>query len=43
VSDFPIGLAAALEQFSPRESIRLAALAEQHGFSSQMAAYHFQP
>jgi len=43
VSDVQIGMAAALEQFSPRESIRLAALAEQHGFSGQMAADHFQP
>ncbi|MEC3977118.1 TIGR03557 family F420-dependent LLM class oxidoreductase [Amycolatopsis sp. H20-H5] len=43
MSDVQIGLAAALEQFSPRESIRLAALAEQHGFSGQLAADHFQP
>jgi G6PDH family F420-dependent oxidoreductase len=35
-------MAAALEQFSPRESIRLAASAERHGFSGQMAADHFQ-
>ncbi|MFI5695389.1 TIGR03557 family F420-dependent LLM class oxidoreductase [Kribbella sp. NPDC051586] len=38
-----IGLAAALEQFSPREAIDTAVLAEQHGFSGQMAADHFQP
>ena len=38
-----IGLAAALEQFSPRESIRIAELAEEHGFSGQMAADHVQP
>lgn len=38
-----IGIAAALEQFGPTESVRLAALAEQHGFSGQMAADHFQP
>jgi coenzyme F420-dependent glucose-6-phosphate dehydrogenase len=43
VSEVQIGLAAALEQFSPRESIRLAALAEEQGFSGQMAADHFQP
>ncbi|GAB3500568.1 TIGR03557 family F420-dependent LLM class oxidoreductase [Amycolatopsis cihanbeyliensis] len=43
MSDVQIGVAAALEQFSPRESVRLAALAEQHGFSGQMAADHFQP
>jgi G6PDH family F420-dependent oxidoreductase len=43
VSDVQIGLAAALEQFSPRESIRLAKAAEERGFSGQMAADHFQP
>ncbi|HEY2058483.1 TIGR03557 family F420-dependent LLM class oxidoreductase [Amycolatopsis sp. NBC_01480] len=43
MSDVQIGLAAALEQFSPRESIRLAKAAEERGFSGQMAADHFQP
>lgn len=43
MSEVQIGLAAALEQFSPRESIRLAKLAEEQGFSGQMAADHFQP
>jgi coenzyme F420-dependent glucose-6-phosphate dehydrogenase len=43
VGDVQVGVAAALEQFSPRESIRLAAVAEQHGFSGQMAADHVQP
>ncbi|MFI6833611.1 TIGR03557 family F420-dependent LLM class oxidoreductase [Kribbella sp. NPDC050241] len=38
-----VGMAAALEQFSPRDSVRSAALAERHGFSGQMAADHFQP
>jgi G6PDH family F420-dependent oxidoreductase len=42
VTGVQVGMAAALEQFSPRESIRLAALAEQHGFTGQMAADHFQ-
>lgn len=43
MTEVQIGIAAALEQFSPAESVRLAALAEQHGFSGQMAADHFQP
>ena len=43
MSDVQIGLAAALEQFSPRESIRLAKAGEERGFSGQMAADHFQP
>ncbi|MPY84131.1 MAG: TIGR03557 family F420-dependent LLM class oxidoreductase [Actinophytocola sp.] len=43
MTDVQIGIAAALEQFPPAESVRLAALAEQHGFSGQMAADHFQP
>lgn len=43
MSEVQIGLAAALEQFSPRESIKLAKLAEEQGFSGQMAADHFQP
>ncbi|MBA0124902.1 TIGR03557 family F420-dependent LLM class oxidoreductase [Haloechinothrix sp. YIM 98757] len=38
-----VGIAAALEQFPPRESVELAALAERHGFRGQMAADHFQP
>jgi coenzyme F420-dependent glucose-6-phosphate dehydrogenase len=38
-----IGVAAALEQFPPSESTTLAAEAERHGFSGQMAADHFQP
>lgn len=43
MSSVQVGLAAALEQFSPQESIQLARLAEHHGFSGQMAADHFQP
>ena len=43
MTDIQIGIAAALEQFPPAESVRLAALAERHGFSGQMAADHFQP
>ncbi|HWD04958.1 MAG TPA: TIGR03557 family F420-dependent LLM class oxidoreductase [Amycolatopsis sp.] len=43
MTDVQIGLAAALEQFSPRESIELAKAAEERGFSGQMAADHFQP
>ncbi|WP_007024423.1 TIGR03557 family F420-dependent LLM class oxidoreductase [Saccharomonospora iraqiensis] len=43
MADVQIGIAAALEQFAPRESVDLAALAERHGFSGQMAADHFQP
>lgn len=43
MTEVQIGIAAALEQFSPAESVRLAALAERHGFSGQMAADHFQP
>ncbi|WP_019815506.1 TIGR03557 family F420-dependent LLM class oxidoreductase [Saccharomonospora saliphila] len=43
MGDVQVGIAAALEQFSPRESLELAALAERHGFSGQMAADHFQP
>src|SRR5699024_8857195 len=38
-----IGVAAALEQFSPRDSIDIAAAAERNGFAGQMAADHFQP
>jgi coenzyme F420-dependent glucose-6-phosphate dehydrogenase len=38
-----VGLTAALEQFHPREMIEHAELAEQHGFSGQMAADHVQP
>ncbi|HMO11910.1 MAG TPA: TIGR03557 family F420-dependent LLM class oxidoreductase, partial [Actinotalea sp.] len=38
-----IGLAAALEQFSPTEILDHVVLAEQHGFSGVMAADHFQP
>ncbi|MEN9620293.1 MAG: hypothetical protein RL499_486 [Actinomycetota bacterium] len=38
-----IGYAAALEQFTPSEAVRLAALAEQHGFSGTLAADAAQP
>ncbi len=38
-----IGLAAALEQFPPREIVDVAAMAEGYGFSGVMAADHFQP
>jgi G6PDH family F420-dependent oxidoreductase len=38
-----IGLAAALEQFPPREIVDISVLAEQHGFHGVMAADHFQP
>jgi len=38
-----IGVAAALEQFSPCDSIDIAAAAERNGFAGQMAADHFQP
>src|SRR5579875_3673601 len=38
-----IGLAAALEQFPPREIDGISVLAEQHGFHGVMAADHFQP
>ena len=38
-----VGYAAALEQFHPTEIVRLAELAEGHGFSGVMAADHFQP
>ncbi|MCV2396043.1 TIGR03557 family F420-dependent LLM class oxidoreductase [Actinotalea sp. M2MS4P-6] len=38
-----VGLAAALEQFSPTEILSHAVLAEQNGFSGVMAADHFQP
>jgi G6PDH family F420-dependent oxidoreductase len=38
-----VGLAAALEQFHPRDIVDVAAFAEEHGFSGVMAADHFQP
>lgn len=38
-----IGLAAALEQFPPREIVETAVQAEAHGFSGVMAADHVQP
>jgi len=38
-----IGYAAALEQFEPREAVRLATLAEQHGFSGTAAGDAAQP
>ncbi len=38
-----IGFAAALERLAPREAVRLAALAEQHGFSGTLAADAAQP
>jgi coenzyme F420-dependent glucose-6-phosphate dehydrogenase len=38
-----IGLAAALEQFHPRDIVETAAYAEENGFSGVMAADHFQP
>ncbi len=39
----PIGFAAALEQFAPPEAVRLATLAEQHGFSGTLVPDAFQP
>lgn len=38
-----IGYAAALEKYSPRDAVDLAAFAEQHGFSGTLATDHFQP
>ncbi len=38
-----IGFAAALEQLAPREAVRLAALAEQHGFRGTLAGDAAQP
>lgn len=38
-----VGLAAALEQFHPRDIVDVATYAEEHGFSGVMAADHFQP
>lgn len=38
-----IGFAAALEQFAPAEAVRLAALAETHGFSGTVAGDTSQP
>lgn len=38
-----IGFAAALEQLTPSEAVRLAALAEQHGFSGTLAGDTAQP
>lgn len=38
-----IGYAAALEQFAPREAVRLSTLAEQHGFSGTVAGDTAQP
>ncbi|MDV6012909.1 TIGR03557 family F420-dependent LLM class oxidoreductase [Haloechinothrix sp. LS1_15] len=43
MTEVQIGIAAALEQFGPRESVELAELAERHGFRGQMAADHVQP
>jgi len=43
VAGLTVGLAAALEQFHPREILEHVVLAEQHGFSGVMAADHFQP
>lgn len=43
VSELRIGVAAALEQFHPTEAVELAVVAEEHGFSGQMAADHVQP
>ncbi|PWD50127.1 LLM class F420-dependent oxidoreductase [Serinibacter arcticus] len=42
-SPLTVGIAAALEQFSPNEIIEHTALAEKHGFSGVMAADHVQP
>lgn len=42
-SALTVGIAAALEQFSPNEIIEHTALAEKHGFSGVMAADHVQP
>lgn len=38
-----VGYAAALEKYSPREAVELAALAEKHGFIGTLATDHFQP
>jgi G6PDH family F420-dependent oxidoreductase len=43
MADVTIGLAAALEQFSPSEVLEVCEAAEQHGFSGVLAADHFQP
>jgi coenzyme F420-dependent glucose-6-phosphate dehydrogenase len=43
IGPLTVGYAAMLEQFDPRESVELTALAEVHGFSGCMAADHFQP
>ena len=39
----PVGYAAMLERFPPREAVELAAYAESRGFSGVMASDHFQP
>ncbi|NQX34386.1 TIGR03557 family F420-dependent LLM class oxidoreductase [Herbiconiux sp. VKM Ac-2851] len=39
----PVGYAAELEQFHPRDAIEFAAHAESRGFQGVMAADHFQP
>ncbi|MCU1404934.1 MAG: flavin-dependent oxidoreductase, F420-dependent methylene-tetrahydromethanopterin reductase [Glaciihabitans sp.] len=43
MTDLTIGYAAMLEQFHPREAVKLSAYAESKGFSGVMAADHFQP
>ncbi|WP_066040614.1 TIGR03557 family F420-dependent LLM class oxidoreductase [Herbiconiux solani] len=43
MTQIPIGYAAMLEQFAPREAVDLAVHAESRGFSGVMASDHFQP
>jgi coenzyme F420-dependent glucose-6-phosphate dehydrogenase len=43
MSSVPIGYAAMLEQFHPREVVELSRFAEENGFHGVMAADHFQP
>ena len=43
MTQIPIGYAAMLEQFAPREAVNLAVHAESRGFSGVMASDHFQP
>ncbi len=43
MADVTVGLAAALEQFTPNEILEHVVLAERNGFSGVMAADHFQP
>jgi G6PDH family F420-dependent oxidoreductase len=43
MSALTVGYAAALEQLAPRDAVRLAALAEKHGFSGTLSADAAQP